>query len=522
MGAINNIGIELVLLPLSFLIFLYIFMMWRRKTSLLTNWPLVGMTPSVLMNAHRIHDFATCILQKSNLTFQFIGPSLANMTSLWTCDPANINHILSKNFKNYPKGPDFVKIFDILGDGILSADGHLWEVQRRTTVSLFNHAQFYQTLQNIAREKLEKRLVPMFDHVSKHGIEVDLLDIFQRLNFDNICSLLLDHDPQSLSLDLPYDPLHQGLVDVQEALLYRHILPESIWKLQSWIGFGKEKKLSKAWECIDEFLYRCISMKRQQVVLKNSEHMSAAEVDDKLDISTAFMEFADKENPGNPDKFLRDTLFSIIVAARDTTSVALSWFFWLLSKNPSVESKILEEINTNLQSKEVKSWMLSNNREELQKLVYLHGALCESLRLYPPVPFDHKSPAKPDILPSGHRVEKDSQILFPFYAMGRMESIWGKDCLEFKPERWITEQGGIKHEPSYKFVAFGAGPRLCVGKDMAFTQMKILATAIIHAYCIQVVENHPVVPCNSVVLDMKYGLKIRVSKRNACLPASVE
>ncbi|KAK1392311.1 Alkane hydroxylase mah1 [Heracleum sosnowskyi] len=517
-----NIGIELVLLPLSCLIFLYICIMWRRKTSLLTNWPLVGMTPSMIMNTHRIHDFTTCILQESHQTFQFIGPSLANLNSLWTSDPANINHVLCKNFINYSKGPEFVKIFDILGDGILSAEGHLWEVHRNTTMSLFNHAQFYQISQKIVREKLEKGLVPMFDHVSKHGIEVDLLDIFQRLNFDNICSLLLDHDPQTLSPDSPYDPLHQGLMDGQEALLYRHILPESIWKLQSWIGFGKEKKLSKAWECIDEFIYRCISMKRQQVVLKNSVHMSAAEVDDKLDISKAFMELVNKEKPGNPEKFLRDTMLSLILAGRDTTSIALSWFFWLLSKNPLVESKILEEINTNLHSEEVKSWMLFDNREDLQKLIYLHGALCESLRLYPPVPINHKSPKEPDILPSGHRVEKDSQIWLFYYAMGRMESIWGKDCLEFKPERWITEQGGIKHEPSYKFVAFNAGPRLCVGKDMALSQMKILAAAIIHAYRIQVVENHPVVPSISVVLDMKYGLKIKVAKRNACLPASVE
>ncbi|KAL8127931.1 hypothetical protein AgCh_014748 [Apium graveolens] len=324
------------------------------------------MTPSVLMNIHKIHDFVTCILRENHLTFQFIGPSLANLNLLLTCDPANINYILSKNFTNYPKGPEFGKIFDILREGILSAEGHLWEVSRSTTMSLFNHAQFYQTLQKIAREKLEKGLIPLFDHASSHGIEVDLLDIFQRLNFDNICSLLLDHDPQILSLDLPYDPVHQGLMDAQEAVLYRHVLPESIWKLQSWIGFGKEKKLSKAWESIDKFIYRCIFMNRQQVVLNNSEHMSAAEVDDKLDISAAYMKFADKEMPGNPDKLLRDTMLGIILGGRDTTSVALSWFFWLLSRNPSVESKIFEEINRNLHSKEVKSWMLFDNKEELQ------------------------------------------------------------------------------------------------------------------------------------------------------------
>ncbi|WOG90793.1 hypothetical protein DCAR_0310038 [Daucus carota subsp. sativus] len=510
-----DIVLELVLIPLSLLIFLYFGVMWRCSTSLLTNWPLVGMLPSALKNAHRVHDFATCILQKSHQTFQFIGPSLANMNLLVTCDPDNINYILSKNFKNYPKGPEFSKIFDILGEGMFSSDGPLWEAHHKITMSLFSHAEFDQILQMQARGKVEKGLISLLDHASKRKIEVDLHDIFQRLNFDIICSLLLDHGPQtqSLSLDLPHMPIHTGIVNVQEAVFYRHVFPETIWKLQSWMGFGKEKSLSKAWEDIDEFIYQCISRKRLS--------LSAAE-DNKLDLLKAYMEFAYKEKPKNPENFLRDTLFSLLLGGRDTTSIALSWFFWLLSKNPLVESKILEEIKTNLHIKEVKSWMLFNKRGELQKLVYLHGALCEALRLYPSLPLNHKSPAHPDILPSGHRVEKDSKIILCFYAMGRMESIWGKDCLEFKPERWITERGGLKHQPSHKFIAFNAGPRLCLGREMAFTVMKIIATTVIHDYTIQVVENHPVVPSDSVVLDMKYGLKVRVCRRNACMPGSLE
>ncbi|KAK1402858.1 alkane hydroxylase MAH1-like [Heracleum sosnowskyi] len=472
--------------------------------------------PGLLKNAHRLLDFTTCLLQESHHTFYINGPFLANSDLLLTCDPANVNYILSKNFTNYSKRPEFVKIFDILGEGIFNSDGHLWEIHRKTTVSLFNNARFYYLLQKTVMGKVEKGLIPVLNHVWKHGIEVDLQDIFQRLTFDNISSLLLDHDPQTLTLDSPDIPYLKAITAVEEAWLYRHILPESIWKLQNWIGLGREKRLKEAWEAIDKYIYTCISMKREQVVRTTSPHMPSADEDDKLDWTTAYMELAYKESMGSPDKFLRDTLFGLMAAGRDTTSAALSWFFWLLWKNPLVESKILEEIRKNLHTNELKSWMLFNKKEELHKLVYLHGALCETLRLYPSVPLNHKAPTQPDILPSGHRVDKNSKIVLSFYSMGRMESIWGKDCLEFKPERWITKKGEIKHEPSYKFTAFNAGPRSCVGKNISLTQMKIVATSIISTYRVQVIEGHPIVPRDSVVLEMKYGLKVRLSKRTEC------
>ncbi|WOG99886.1 hypothetical protein DCAR_0519242 [Daucus carota subsp. sativus] len=502
------------------LLFLFLFMLlicikfWKHscRSSPLTNWPVLGMTPGLLKNAHRIHEFVTDVLRESRGTFQFKGPVLADLDLLVTSDPADIHYILSKNFSKYPKGPEFRKIFDILGDGIFNADGCLWELHRKTTTSLFNHAGFYKMLLESTKNKVKKGLIPVLDHVSRNEIEVDLQEIFQRLTFDNICSLLLDHDPQSLSLDLPYIPCEKAFTATEEALLYRHILPQSILNLQRLIGFGKEKSLSEARESFDEFIYTCISRKQQQLKTGDSDHLSAQE-DHKLDLFTAYDE-AYKGKTGNPEIFLRDTFLNLMIAGRDTTSTALSWFFWLLAQNPEVESKIQGEIKSKLRSEEEEIWMLFNEKEDLGKLVYLHGALCEALRLFPPVALEHKAPIQPDILPSGHPVNKDSKIVLSFYSMGRMKTIWGEDCLEFKPERWITDRGGIKHEPSYKFPAFNAGPRTCLGKEMAFTQMKIIAISIIRNYRIDVVEGHQVVPSDSIILQMKYGLKAKISKRS--------
>ncbi|GAU16488.1 hypothetical protein TSUD_167200 [Trifolium subterraneum] len=156
-------------------------------------------------------------------------------------------------------------------------------------------------------------------------------------------------------------------------------------------------------------------------------------------------------------------------------------------------------------------------------LVFLDNACKEGVqvdlqdvfqRLYPPIPLEHKCALEPDVLPSGHRIKSNATIVYSLYAIGRVEEIWGKDCLEFKPERWISPKGGIVHVPSYKFIAFNAGPRSCLGKDISFIELKIVAAAILSNYHIQVVEDHPIIPSVSVVLHMKDGLMVNVKKRS--------
>ncbi|CAH9092831.1 unnamed protein product [Cuscuta epithymum] len=75
------------------------------------------MLPGILQNAGRIHDNVAEILKHNGGTFEVKGPwGFTNLNLFLTCDPANINHILCRNFKNYPKGPHFQRIFDVLGE----------------------------------------------------------------------------------------------------------------------------------------------------------------------------------------------------------------------------------------------------------------------------------------------------------------------------------------------------------------------------------------------------------------------
>ncbi|PNX62082.1 cytochrome p450 86b1-like protein, partial [Trifolium pratense] len=257
----------------------------------------------------------------------------------------------------------------------------------------------------------------------------------------------------------------------EESIFYRHTVPAFVWRLQSWLQIGEEKKMTKACKIFDHFLFSCIASKREELTkhCKNNEINAESDETHHVDLLTALIreEQKNKDSESSDDKFLRDAVFNLFVAGRDTITSALTWLFYLVATHPLVEAKILEEIKENFGHKE-KPWMLSV--DEVKKLVYLHGAICEALRLFPPIPFERKEAVTPDILPSGHHVNPNTMILFSLYAMGRDANIWGEDYLEFKPERWISERGGIVYAPSYKFFSFNAGPRTCLGRDLAFIQ----------------------------------------------------
>ncbi|KAF4385885.1 hypothetical protein F8388_010441 [Cannabis sativa] len=478
--------------------------------------PVFGMWPNLLRNIPRLHDFATEFLRQRDLTIEFKGPWFANLDFIITCDPRNIQHILITNFANYPKGPQFKEAFEALGDGILNVDLDLWRLQRKM-FQLWSrqHKKFDSFVSRTIQQKVVNDLIPFLDQVSNTRTQIDLQEAFQSMvTFESAILLIFGLDPDNYSFTFSKLEYRKAIDDIQEATLRRHFLPEVWWKLERWLQVGHERKLTKARRVFDEFMYQCIQIKRKELY-QSCKSQNKEQVANSNDLMTLYME--EKEKPYS-DQFLKDVALNFVAAARDTLTAGLSWFFYLVATHPIIEAKILEEMKENLPTVNDDN---NHNKyqffdaEELSKLVYLQAVLYETLRLYPSVPLNHKTVAEPDILPSGHRVERKTRIFLSYYAMGRMEKIWGPDCLEFKPERWISEQGGFVYVPSHKYTVFNAGPRSCLGKDMALLQMKVLATTILSNFRLQVVEGHPVSPNITVTLNMKHGLKVWVSRRCA-------
>uniref|UniRef100_J3NBE5 Cytochrome P450 n=1 Tax=Oryza brachyantha TaxID=4533 RepID=J3NBE5_ORYBR len=103
-------------------------------------------------------------------------------------------------------------------------------------------------------------------------------------------------------------------------------------------------------------------------------------------------------------------------------------------------------------------------------------------------PFDSKFCAAADVLPDGTYVDGDARVMYHPYAMGRMPRIWGADCDAFRPDRWLTGAGGtFVPESLYKYPVFQAGLRVCLGKELAVTEMKAVSVAVVRAFDVEVV-----------------------------------
>ncbi|XP_010249432.1 PREDICTED: cytochrome P450 86B1 [Nelumbo nucifera] len=476
-------------------------------------WPVLGIMPTLFFNINRAYDWITETLIKSGGTFRFRGMWTSGAYVIVTSDPSNIEYMLKTRFKNFPKGQYFRERFsDLLGDGIFNADDDLWKEQRRIATSEMHSRRFLQYSLQTIQDLVHQKLLKLLNKLAVSGESIDLQDVLLRFTFDNICTAAFGVDPDCLAIDLPEVPFAKAFELATEFSVLRFVTPPLLWKSMKYFGVGSEKRLKEAVEIVHKFA-------EKTVIDRRTENCKLGNLNGRSDLLSRIIEMEDPDEKGKKklsDKFLKDFCISFTLAGRDTSSVALAWFFWLLHEHPRVEQRILEEIKEMIDLRESKKGKVDDvtfSMDELKKMVYLEATLSETLRLYPSVPVDFKEVQEDDVFPTGTDVKKGARVFYSIYSMARMEDIWGKDCREFKPERWIKDDGELVNESQFKFAVFNAGPRLCVGKKFAYMQMKLVAASILLRYSVKVVEGQTIVPKLTTTLYMKNGLMVTLQPR---------
>eukprot|EP01018_Ginkgo_biloba_P035872 Gb_08313 [translate_table: standard] len=301
------------------------------------SYPIVGTLCAFLKNRHRFLEWITELLCKSPSCTVSLHGGPGGIQGVITANPANVEHILKTNFHNYPKGERFTFfLHDLLGRGVFNVDGELWKMQRKAASHEFNTKSIRNFVVETVQWEIRNRLLVVLSNACEREESLDLQNVLQRFGFDNICRVALGVDPGCLDPSLPTSRFSEAFDDATD------------------ISSGRFMQLREAIHVVDELAMEIIRSRRNELS-------------------------ADQ--------------------GRDSTSSALTLFFWLLSSHPRVEDAIRDEILRVLSNRnvEIDSVFFREDAEgsalfsfeELKEMHYLHAALCESMRLYPPVPINN-------------------------------------------------------------------------------------------------------------------------------------
>ncbi|CAL4902378.1 unnamed protein product [Urochloa decumbens] len=511
MGVVAAVVVAL-LLPILYVSYHHLTrtLMTRKKQPIthgLKAHPLLGHLPAFLRNRHRFLDWSTeLIVASPGHRMGFWIPGMR--TGIVTANPADVEHVLRANVTNYPIGEQAMDMLrDFLGRGLFNSVGDHWVWQRKHASLEFSKRSLRKFVVDVVQAEVANRLLPLLRRsaATGGGEVLDLQDVMGRFTFDTICMVAFGHDPCCLADGGVLAEARSGFmhtfIEAQDLIACRFLDPiEVSWKVKKWLNIGTERRLKKAIADIDEFLKDIVRARRRQ------QSASTSSVDDNDFLSRLVV------TDEHSDEELRDIVMNFLTAGRETTASALTWFFGLALRRPDVVARITAEVravraSTGTRPGEPFAF------DALRDMHYLHAALTESMRLYPPVPVNSQSCAADDTLPDGTHVGAGWSVTYSAFAMGRLAAIWGEDCAEYKPERWLGENGAFQQPKSpFQYTVFHAGPRICLGKEMAYVEMKSVVASVLEEFVLDAGGGAPE-HLLSVTLRIKGGLPVQVRRR---------
>ena len=475
---------------------------WRNRPQGATFMPghwLLGNLPQFLQASWRKEQLDFLCDQHRRL-----GRTLAMkfpFTSWWvvTTRPENVEHILSINFSNYPKGPWWQsKLVDLLGNGIFNADGQEWHQQRKTASRMFTANLFKEHIWVVVRRNARK-LRDLLES-TKPGQEVDIFNLMNRFTLDTIGEIGFGKCVGSL--EDPSSPFLQSFDKAQQIAFQRFVVP--VWRPLRWLGIGQERETQKHFQLLDEYS-RSVAQDLRKGLSRDSGRAGIAweDIETRKSFIGLFLQDAQKRGEDLSDDYLRDLVLNFLIAGRDTTAQALSWAIYLLCMNPECEAKARREIRD-------VCGVRGPAYDDMNHLRYVQAVLSEALRLFPSVPLDAKYTLSDDILPDGTVVPQGTTVFYNLYAMGRDHAIWGKDAEVFRPERWLE----MESPPSnYAYPVFNAGPRECLGRRLAIVEMKTCLAMILPELSFRLaIPADQVMPDAQLTIGMSRGLPCTVDR----------
>ncbi|KAH8655033.1 cytochrome P450 [Tricladium varicosporioides] len=404
-----------------------------------------------------------------------------------TSDEHNIQAVLATQFADFDIGyPRRRALGPFAGNGIFLQDGKEWAHSRAMLRPQFAREQ----VSDLDLEELHvQNLFRVLPVAGSDGWteEVDLQPLFSNLTLDAAADFLLGVPTNSQLLSLAPargDPNQNNIAEFARAfeISTGGIMPRfglgpltHIFSFPGWAAAN-----ATCHKFVDDIVAKYL-LKLKQEKAQPVESLSGKE-------RYVFLEALAREVPDPLE--LRYQILNILVAGRDTTAALLGWVFFSLVRHPEAYARLRQTIINDFGTYASCDPSRDITFPKIKTSTYLQWVLNESLRLYPPVPFNSRVANKDTTIPRGGGKDGMSKVFIPkgmsvnysVFVLQRRPDLWrGKGMGEgdeetFRPERWEGRKWG------WDYVPFNGGPRICLGQQYAMTEAAYIIIRIMQRF----------------------------------------
>src|SRR3954471_8471247 len=363
--------------------------------------PVLGMLLAIRRNPTAV--FMDAARRFGDVAYLKIGPRRGYLLT----NPADVRHVLQDNAANYRKSPLYDKLRQSLGNGLLTSEGAFWLRQRRIAQPAF-HRQRIAALAGIMAGAV-REIAADWAAIAAAGQPVDIGDEMMRLTRTVVLRTLLGADlgPFTTGIDSAWKVMNEHIGD-------------SFWSLGVTDGWPtpRNRRFQAARAVLRGAVEYAIRQRRAQP--------SGGD-----DLLSMLMDARDEDTGESmTDEQLRVEVTTFLLAGQETTSLALTWTFYLLSQHPEIRERLEAELDGALGGREPAY-------KDLPNLPFTRRVIDEAMRLYPPA-WGFSRQALGDDELGGYRLPRGWLAFLMPYVLHRHPAYW-PDPDRFDPDRFLPE-----------------------------------------------------------------------------------
>jgi cytochrome P450 len=395
-------------------------------------------------------------------------------------DPAAVEHVLVKNYKNYRK-PEFLRepVRLLLGNGLFSSEGDFWLRQRRLAQPAFLRGAIVRLAAPMTAAV--ERLTSTWQ-AAPDGQTLDIVSEMMRLVLEIAGATLFGADVATGA-----DAVGRAERDI--FTLVRHKMNNPL-SAPLWVPTRLNRAYRAAKGVLDDVVFRVIE----------SRHRSGPAANDLLDLLLAARDA--ESGTGMSDAQLRDEVLTLLFAGHDTTASGLSWAWYLLARHPEIQEAVHDEA-AQLAGR-------APTAEDLPHLPLATAVFQEALRLYPPAPGLARRAVEPDEI-QGRPVPAKAILMPSQWVIHRHRDYWDEPD-RFRPERFLPDQ--VQERPKFAYFPFGGGPRACIGNTFALIEGALVLAGLCQRFALRPADDREVELDTTFVLRPKGAVNLVVRKRS--------